>query len=284
MQKLTNKQELELCTIITTSNTINKDVTNYLKEHKLQHSRSTKTEKYKIFGGYIKNLVCELIEKYKLHENHNIKKYPSNVPLTQEEFDVIVGGLLGDTWIGVPKHAKYPCGSFTHKLEHLQYVEYKYNLLKRRCSPVTVHNKYDNRSNRHYQQAFCRISASPVLTDIYKAFYPNKIKVVPKELIYKLSPLGIAIWFMDDGGSDSHGYKFSVDCFTESEIDLLREMLLTKFNIHTTKNLNQNKTIHVISSSIHNFKNLIAPYICDCMKYKLQIYRYINGKMQRVDI
>ena len=96
MQKLTIQQETELCKIIITSNTVNKDVTKYLKEHKLQHTCSNKS-RHALKGTYVKRLIYYLINKYKLHETHNIKYYPSNIKLTQEEFDVIVGGLLGDT-------------------------------------------------------------------------------------------------------------------------------------------------------------------------------------------
>ena len=61
-------------------------------------------------------------------------------------------------------------------------------------------------------------------------------------------------------------------------------MLKDKFNINTTIQENQNKTIHICASSVHDFKNLVEPYMCDCMKYKLQIYKRVQGKFQRVDV
>ena len=57
---------------------------------------------------------------------------------------------------------------------------------------------------------------------------------------------------MDDGGICSNSFKFSVDCFTESDINLLQKMLLTKFNIKTTKEINQNKIIYVLNESKKN--------------------------------
>lgn len=273
---LTTEQQIDICNIIKSSKYIHKDVTKYLKDNKLKHTSRS--------NGYIKNLIRFLLNKYNILEDCHINNYDNSTPLTQAEFDVIVGGLLGDTWIGKPKNGKNPCGSFTHKIEHYEYVNYKYKLLKRRCSEITIYNKHDKRSDRHYQQVFCKIAASSVLTEIYNKFYVNHVKVVPKDLIYKLSPLGIAIWFMDDGSSDNYGYKFSVDCFTETEIDLLRQMLLDRFNIKTTKHINQNKTIHVISESAKDFKNLVEPYMCDCMKYKLQIYTVKNNHYVKIDI
>ena len=264
--ELTEQNEKDLCNIILNGNTVHKNITKYLRDHNLQRSSSK--------GGFIKDLIKRLIDKYKLHETYYITNYKNKIPFTQEEYDVIIGGLLGDTWIGFPKAAKNCCGSFIHKLEHEEYVYYKYNFLKRRCSAPAIHNKYDKRSNRQYQQAFCKIASTPLLNPIYSAFYVDGRKTVPVEYINKLSPLGIAIWFMDDGASDGSGYKFSVDCFTENEIETLQEMLLKKYNIITTKQINQNKVIHVRSVSAPTFKKLIEPYVCDCMKYKLQIRKY----------
>lgn len=88
---------------------------------------------------------------------------------------------------------------------------------------------------------------------------------------------------MDDGSSDVCGYKFSVDCFNLDEIKILQE-LLGKYNIKTTYNINQNKTIHIKSCSAKDFKNLVEPYMCDCMKYKLLVYKYQLGKCIKVVI
>lgn len=89
---------------------------------------------------------------------------------------------------------------------------------------------------------------------------------------------------MDDGASDTNGYKFSVDCFSREDIEKLTRMLKNKYDIDTTININQNKIIHVKSSSVQRFKALVEPYMCDCMKYKLQIYKYVKGVFKRVDV
>lgn len=271
------EQEKEICNIILNGGKIQENVRKYLMKNNL--STGTRDKSYSV-----KTLIHNLINKYELNKNQHIDSYPCLYDLTQEEFDVIVGGLLGDTWIGYLGQAKNPCGSFTHKIEHSPYVEYKYNLIKRRCSEITIHNKLDKRTNRKYQQCFCKIAASPVLIPIREAFYKDNIKIVPEELINKLSPLGIAIWFMDDGASTDGSYKFSVDCFTKEDIEKLSKMLKDKFGIDTTIQINQNKVLRVCSKSAKTFKKLVEPYMCDCMKYKLQIYKYINGVFQRVDL
>lgn len=61
-------------------------------------------------------------------------------------------------------------------------------------------------------------------------------------------------------------------------------MLKTKFDINTTIQINKNKVIHITADSVLKFKNLVEPYMCDCMKYKLQIYKYKKGKLCKVDV
>lgn len=270
-------QEKELCEIILSGGQIHNNIKSYLKSHNL--TINTRDRSYSI-----KTLVRKLIDKYELNKDRHIDLYDCLYPLTQQELDVIIGGLLGDTWIGYLNNARNPCGSFTHKLEHYEYAEYKYNLIKRRCSEITIHNKTDKRSNRKYQQVFCKIASSEVLIPIQQSFYPNGIKIIPEDLIWKLSPLGIAIWFMDDGASDNYGYKLSVDCFEKEDIEKLTKMLKLKFEINSTININQNKTIHIKSDSTKKFKELVEPYICDCMKYKLKVYKKINTGYIKTDI
>ena len=137
-------------------------------------------------------LFNQLVDKYKLNDDIYIPYHPSLKPLSQEEYDVLIGGLLGDTRLGYLGKSKHVSGSFTHKLEHEDYVRYKYKYLKRLCAIPTIHNKFDKRTNQEYQQVFCKIATNPILDPIVEAFYKEK-KVINQEYIEKLSPLGIAI-------------------------------------------------------------------------------------------
>lgn len=89
---------------------------------------------------------------------------------------------------------------------------------------------------------------------------------------------------MDDGGPASYGYKFSVDCFELEDIKKLSNLLSSKFGIGNTIYNNQNKVIHIGSSYTTQFKKLIEPYICECMKYKLQVYKSSNEQCCLVNI
>lgn len=42
-------------------------------------------------------LINQLVDEYKLNDDIYIPYHPSLKPLSQEEYDVLIGGLLGDT-------------------------------------------------------------------------------------------------------------------------------------------------------------------------------------------
>lgn len=83
-------QEKELCEIILSGGQIHNNIKLYLKSHNL--TINTRDRSYSI-----KTLVRKLIDKYELNKDRHIDLYDCLYPLTQQELDVIVGGLLGDT-------------------------------------------------------------------------------------------------------------------------------------------------------------------------------------------
>ena len=231
------------------------------------------SEKFNLSHSTACRLIKKLIKDHNLNKDKYIKGQPNLKQFTQNEFDVLVGGLLGDSWIGFNKNSKNAVGSFTHKIEHSEYVEFKYNYLKRMCSEPTIHNKFDKRSNRKYKQSFCKIAANPSLNDIQKAFYKDGIKFINKDYINKLTALGIAIWFMDDGTCDkcrkTPRYLINVSCFSDEDIQLLIDMLDQNFKIKSKLESGKWKNIRILKESNNDFVNLVKPYICNCMQYKI---------------
>lgn len=213
--------------------------------------------------------IRRFLREIELPNDIYIRHRPQKIELTQNEIDVLIGGILGDSWIGYTKFAKNVSGSFTHKIEHEEYVQFKYNYLKRLCTKPVIHNKFDNRNNRNYQQVFCKIGTNPILNSIQKEFYKNKRKTISSYYVNKLSPLGIAIWYMDDGCKTSHGYSIATNCFNLEELEILQTLLL-KFDINSS--LIKNKDSHIIyipKESKNKFTKLIKDFIPNCMKYKV---------------
>lgn len=66
-------------------------------------------------------------------------------------------------------------------------------------------------------------------------WYPNGKKIVPS-MVYDLNPLGLAVWFMDDGSyhKGTSNYYFATDGFSLSDMTVLVDMLKMNFSISAT--------------------------------------------------
>lgn len=104
-------------------------------------------------------------------------------------------------------------------------------------------------------------------------FYFNGKKVVPKMIGKLLTPLGIAVWFMDDGSIKSKFHRAKIlntQCFTKKEVLLLMKVLKDKFKVNTKlREQKDGYQIYILSESMVKFKKLIDGYIIDDMRYKL---------------
>lgn len=104
-------------------------------------------------------------------------------------------------------------------------------------------------------------------------FYDGKKKIIPKMIGKLLTPLAIAIWFMDDGSSKSKKHRakiFNTQCFSEKEVRLLIKVLKNKFSINAKlREQKDGYQIYVLSDSVDDFQKLIGRYVIDSMRYKL---------------
>jgi len=116
---------------------------------------------------------------------------------------------------------------------------------------------------------------------IYDMFYEinneqNKlVKIVPLNIEDYLTPMALAIWFMDDGSKLGKGAKIATNNFSLSEIEFLCKILLKKYNlVATTHKAGKNKgyTIYINKISMPNFSKLIKPHMISSMYYKLGNY------------
>ncbi len=100
--------------------------------------------------------------------------------------------------------------------------------------------------------------------------------MISKDLIkLHLTPIGLAYWFMDDGGkldynknSKNKGVVLNTQSFPSTEVKLIALKLTEKLSLDCEVSSNKGKKIIVIKNySI--FISLVDPYIIPEMRYKL---------------
>lgn len=110
----------------------------------------------------------------------------------------------------------------------------------------------------------------------YKLINENqkKTKIVPKNIEEYLTPLALAIWFMDDGSKLGKGAKIATNCFTYNEILFLSQVLNKKYNIKTSvisSGINKGHNLYISTLSMNVFIEIVKPFMLPSMYYKLGI-------------
>ena len=189
-----------------------------------------------------------------------------DIPTLRQQ-QIIIGSMLGDMGLVMPKLGKHARGCFAHSLAQENYCKWIEQELSNFCSKGVYKEQYDKRTNKVYKSYYVNMKASEYLTTLYYKFYYNNKKVIPRDLLYTLDGLGIAVWFMDDGYKQGNSFGIATNCFTKEDLEMVKEFFKVKFNINIS--IHKDLTIYIKAESKETFVNLIKDYIHpDCL-YKL---------------
>lgn len=189
---------------------------------------------------------------------------------------LILGSLLGDACINAnDKDGGYRCVHFTQSDKQIAYFNYKKNLLgKYALGERTRTSGYG--SLMHDIHTTTNLELNKFLNE---HCMKNGKKFVTQEWCNELDPMGLAFWYMDDGSisnrdNDKCGCRIhiSTNGFSLQENETLANMLRDRFGIEATignKETYKGYTLILDVKNTERFCSLIAPYVCDSMKYKL---------------
>src|SRR5438876_11557552 len=114
------------------------------------------------------------------------------------------------------------------------------------------------------------------LKEYRASFYQERRKLIPKNLGDLLDSLGVAVWFMDDGGRGARtprGLVFNTSCFTAAEQVVLQSVLADTFGMRTSiHQVGKGFQLYVRAGSIARFTVLVAPHLITRLRYKLPLY------------
>ena len=189
---------------------------------------------------------------------------------------LILGSLLGDASINAnDKDGGYRCVHFTQSDKQMAYFNYKKNLLgKYALGERTRTSGYG--SLMHDMHTATNLELNKFLNE---HCMKNGKKFVTQEWCNELDPMGLAFWYMDDGSisnrdNDRCGCRIHIatNGFSLQENETLANMLRDRFGIEATigdKETYKGYTLILDVKNTERFCSLIAPYVCDSMKYKL---------------
>lgn len=182
---------------------------------------------------------------------------------------IILGSLLGDAFISKlqGKRKTYRI-SWEHCQEQKDYAIWKADNCLNNYS-IYERSRKDERTGNTYHS----ITISSRIDDYgnyRKLFYPSGIKEVSTEVLNMLTPLAIAVWFMDDGnlyynGNNCH-LTLSVNGFSEqSKINIIN-YFKEKYNINFKQH---QKAIRVTSiKEVKKFEFYFSEFYHKSMMFK----------------
>ena len=179
--------------------------------------------------------------------------------LTETQTSLIIGSLLGDGAMRCKANALL---EINHSFNQRTYVDWKYHIL---ADLVGSPPKPRRGNGRRIAYRFTTLS-SPQLTPYYRAFYRDGRKVVP---YVSLTPLSLAVWFMDDGCKSYNALYLNTQQFALPDQRSLIQLLRRHFGIEST--LNRDKTYHRIRiavSSVPRFRRIVDPHLREEFTYK----------------
>lgn len=194
------------------------------------------------------------------------KKFIKNYKMDEEVKQVLLGSMLGDGSLSFN-------GSFgvsfreTHSIKQKEYLLWKKNILMKIFNTEISFGV----NNGH---KFCELKTLShfYLKKLHLMFYPSGkgSKRFSIKILKQLKPLGLAVWYCDDGCYD---YRHKV-CFfaihNEDEIKIIRKYFLDKWNLKTRPS--KKYYIYFLKKDRDRFINLIKNHILKmpyCMHYKL---------------
>lgn len=186
---------------------------------------------------------------------------------------IILGTLLGDAYIGkLQGRSKSYKIAWEHSLHQKEYALWK---AERSLNNYSIYerNRLDDRTGNIYSSIMIYSTV-----DDYKSyrqlFYPYGKKEVSNLILESLSPLAVAVWFMDDGnlyynGNNCH-LTLSVNGFNEQSKLNIINYFKYKYNINFKPNQNAIRLTSI--REVNKFELHFAKLYHKSMNYKKLFY------------
>ena len=213
----------------------------------------------------------------------------SNSFLSSIGKEIILGSLLGDGSLKIHQNYKNARFSFRHSIKQKDYFDWKIKQLKTISS---MKSTWSQKSGFNENAIVWRYQSLALveLSEIYKLTHKNDKFSVTRKWLNKLTPLSLAIWWLDDGSLIANGRKgvLCTDSFDGKEQELLANYLLKVWHVRVS--IGKVKRVYKgelreyyrlwfrSSEELKKFLRIILPYIkVSSMLYKVVLlYKDFN--------
>ena len=194
--------------------------------------------------------------------------------LSKKDRDLLIAMCFGDGCINTNGQLM-----INHCEQQEDYLKYKASLIKKiLASDVRKSKSFHKQLQRDVVQVHLSSRRVKFLKVLRKVLYPNNKKTFSKRLLNRIDPLGLAIWWMDDGNRNVQFRNGKVKyimyrlytCVNKETNQMILDWFKERWNLSGYIAKHGNQTIICFGTSEgRKLSDIIRPYIIDSMKYKI---------------
>lgn len=197
--------------------------------------------------------------------------------LTEKQRQLIIGSLLGDGTMYIPKKGRNANFKVEQGLKQKEFVEWKYTILRNWVfTEPKISFRYKENREKYAKSWWFRTLSHPLLTEIHNKFYQgeshrNRTKIIPRDLGKDLTPFSLAVLIMDDGSYSKKKIDISTYTFSLSDIIFLQQLLKDKFDLESNYYRDRDKgyRMYFRKTMTDELIRIIYPFIIPSMQYKI---------------
>jgi recombination protein RecA len=196
--------------------------------------------------------------------------------LSDMQWQVVLGGLMGDGALSPTRSGNGARFRWGHGAKQADYGDWKASMFG---------NLNVSRSTNAKGSVFHDVQPLPELAELRHAVYVGGKKALSDDYLKRLTPLSLAVWYMDDGGftlrskgvqvrteGGSGRSEICVEAFDEGSQRRLRDHLADTWGIEAKldrRGARQMAVLQFPTAETAKLHALIAPFVHPSMQYKL---------------
>jgi len=195
----------------------------------------------------------------------------------------VIGMCLGDGHLRIPKGGINAQYSTTHCKKQKDYMLYKIEMLEYLTSCWSKEGS-SSLNGKIFENFKMQTKSHPFYTKLMDHLYFDKRRTVDEHVMKCITPLGLALWYQDDGtlrqNDDFLVPVIYTYAYSKTEVEMMCRMLQKKFGLQWRCNQHDKYfAMRLRRSDRKPFYDLIRQYIHPTMEYKIKD----DGQRPRAD-
>jgi hypothetical protein len=252
--------------------------------------RRSRQMTYKVLAG---NRILYPTADHKIYTEHGLRRLSElktgdlvrvAIPeITAEQEQLLLGSLLGDAalWVVDAKRVTGRTADkgrrisvrFRHGPKQADYIKWKYMVMSPHTGEAPI-----LKDSAGFTSKTLHFTTTRNVTDLVSCTMVGDRKTPNRKWLDRVGPMGIAVWFMDDGSLTNGSARIHTNSFTADECELLANWLQGRLGSGrvSVKYSKKNTGYYYLSlcrAATVVLAEMIAPFVPPSMRYKLPPWR-----------